>query len=131
MRHLVGTSIVGAMLLFGGSVVGAQVSFGIHIGPPPQARVVRVQPRQPGPEYTWVEGYWYPVGNKYTWHDGYWTRPPYGGANWTPSTYDGQMYYQGYWGGDQGRVEHSHQSDRSRTRDYRDNGNNGGQQNRP
>lgn len=68
------------MLLASGSVFGAQVSVGIRIGPPPSPRVVRVLPRKPGPEFVWVEGYWYPVGKRYKWHDGHWTRPPYPGA---------------------------------------------------
>src|SRR5258708_28879704 len=48
-----------------GIPVFGQVSVGIRIGPPPPPRVVRVVPRAPGPDYVWVEGYWYPVGNHY------------------------------------------------------------------
>ena len=120
MKHLISTAIVAAMLLISGSNVGAQFSIGIRVGPPPPPRVVRVTPRQPGPGYVWVEGYYYPVGNKYRWHDGYWTRPPYQGARWVPSRYDGQMFYEGYWEGDRGRLAHNHGYDRDRNRDYRD-----------
>jgi hypothetical protein len=109
-----------AALLTGGAVSGAQVSVGIRIGAPPAARVVRVHPRQPGPEYVWLNGYWYPVGHKYKWHDGYWTRPPYQGAHWTEARYDGRMFYDGYWDGERGRSRHDHQRDRNRDRDYRD-----------
>ena len=131
MRHLLGISAIAAMLLFSGSVAHAQLSIGIHIGPPPQARAVRVQPRQPGPGYVWVEGYYYPVGNRYTWHNGYWTQPPYAGARWTPARYDGQLFYQGYWDGDRGQVPHDHKTDRSRNRDYHDdNGRGRGQEDR-
>ena len=131
MKTLLGTAIVGAMLLIASSTVDAQFSVGIRIGPPPRPRVVRVEPRRPGPEYVWIEGYYYPVGNKYRWHDGYWTRPPYAGARWTPSRYDGQMFYEGYWEGDRGRLEHDHRWDRDRNRDYRDdNGRDRGQQDR-
>ena len=65
-------------LLAGGSVANAQISVAIRIGPPPPPpRLVRVLPPSPGPDFLWVEGYWYPVGNYYKWHDGYWTRAPY------------------------------------------------------
>jgi YXWGXW repeat-containing protein len=101
------------------SVASAQVSFGIRIGPPPAPRVVRVVPRRPGPDYVWIQGYWYPTGNKYRWHDGYWTRPPYAGARWVEPHHDGRQYFNGYWEGDRGRIEHDHRSDRNRNRDYR------------
>src|SRR4030095_2237857 len=71
------TLLLAAMLIGGASASNAQVSFGIRIGAPPQPRVVRVLPRRPGPEYTWIDGYWYPNGKRYSWHAGYWTRPPY------------------------------------------------------
>src|SRR5262245_21461074 len=60
----------------------AQVSIGIRIGPPPRPRVVRVVPARPGPDYSWIDGYWYPVGTRYVWHSGYWTRAPYPAARW-------------------------------------------------
>jgi hypothetical protein len=41
-----------------------------------------VVPAQPGPEFMWIDGYWYPQGGHYLWHDGYWSRPPYEGAYW-------------------------------------------------
>ena len=114
--------LLAAMVLTAGLGFGAQVSLGIRIGEPPRPRVVRVQPRSPGAGYSYVDGYWYPVGNRYTWHDGYWTRPPYAGSNWTAPRYEGGMYYQGYWNGDRGRSEHDHQWDRDRQRrDYREN----------
>src|SRR3977135_2630379 len=76
MRKLLRTLTISALLLAPAAVAHAQVSFGIHIGPPPAPRAYHV-PRQPGPDYFWVEGYWYPQGGHYRWHDGYWTRPPY------------------------------------------------------
>jgi hypothetical protein len=119
MRRLVTTTILLFLMLFGvGSTGRAQVSFGIRIGPPPAARVVRVQPPRPGPSYVWVEGYWYPTGNHYVWHNGYWTRAPYGGGYWVQPRHDGQRYYPGYWEGDRGRIEHNHRWDRARERDY-------------
>ena len=98
----------------------AQLSIGIRIGAPPPARVVRVQPRSPGADYTWVAGYWYPVSGHYKWHDGYWTRPAYAGAHWVEPHHDGTQYYQGYWDGGHGQVAHDHKwdKDHSHNRDY-------------
>jgi hypothetical protein len=99
-----------------GSVL-AQVSIGVRIGSPPPPRVV-VRPVAPGPEYVWVDGYWYPVGNRYRWHDGYWTRPPYPASRWVAPRHDGERFYEGYWDGDRGRREHDHRWDRDRDRDF-------------
>ena len=41
------------------SRVHDQFSFGIRIGEPPAPRVYRVPPC-PGPDYVWVEGYYFP-----------------------------------------------------------------------
>jgi hypothetical protein len=51
----------------------------------------------PGPAYTWVGGYYYPVGPRYSWHAGYWARPPYAHARWVAPRYYGHRYYNGYW----------------------------------
>jgi hypothetical protein len=107
------------MLLAAGSMF-AQVSVGIRIGPPPPPRVVRVQPPAPGPEFIWVDGYWYAVGSRYKWHPGYWTRPAYPGARWVAPHHDGERFFDGYWDGDGGRRDHDHRWDRDRNRDYRD-----------
>ncbi len=120
MRRFMRTTVLLVLtLLAGASALQAQVSIGIRIGAPPAERVLRVQPRAPGAGYVWVGGYWYPVGRKYTWHDGYWTRPPYDGATWVAPRHDGHEYFQGYWTGDKGRIEHDHKSDRRKTRDDR------------
>jgi len=107
------------MLLATGAVF-AQFSVGVRIGAPPPVRELRVQPRSPGDGYSWVTGYWYPVGNHYKWHDGYWTRPAYDGARWVTPHHDGERYYDGYWDGDRGRIAHDHRWDRDRdhNRDY-------------
>ena len=119
MKTLIRTGLLVVMLLASGSVMDAQVSFGIRIGPPPQPRVVRVLPRQPGPEFVWVDGYWYPSGRHYRWHEGYWTRPPYEGSRWVAPHHDGQQFFEGYWEGNRGNVEHDHRWDRDRgNRDY-------------
>jgi hypothetical protein len=111
MRNILTTSLLaGSLLLGGASVARAQVSFGIRIGPPPAVRVEHRPPR-PGPGFVWVRGYWYP-------DSGYWTRPPYQGAYWVPPRRDGGMFYEGYWNGPRGRVDHDHAWDRDRGRDY-------------
>ena len=119
MRSLLKTTVLLALMVLGvASGASAQISLGIRIGPPPAPRVVRVQPRRPGPDYVWVGGYWYPVGSRYTWHNGYWTRPPYEGATWVGPRHDGQQFYVGYWSGSRGRLEHDHRLDRRKERDY-------------
>ena len=114
------TALLAMALLFAGMAFGAQVSFGIRIGPPPRPRVVRVQPRSPGPGFVWIDGYWYAAGGRYRWHNGYWSRPPYEGARWVMPHHDGQQFFAGYWEGDRGRIEHNHRWDRDRNRDYRE-----------
>jgi hypothetical protein len=109
-------NLLALFLLTGGAIFGA-VSVGISIGPPPPPRVIAI-PARPAPEYTWVAGYWYPVGGRYVWHDGYWTRPPYAGARWIGPRHDGRLYHEGYWDGGRGRVEHRHDWDRDRDRDF-------------
>lgn len=106
------------MFLTGMSAMG-QLSLGIRVGPPPPPRVVAVQPARPGPDYIWVDGYWYPVNGRYRWHQGYWTRPPYAGARWVGPHHDGSQFFAGYWDGGGGRRDHDHRWDRDRDRDFR------------
>jgi hypothetical protein len=105
-------------LLLGPSAAQAQISFGVTIGEPPPPRVYRV-PRRPGPDYEWVEGYWYPQGPRYHWHNGYWTRPPYEGAYWVAPYYSRGQYFAGRWEGRRGFIAHDHRWDRNRRRDER------------
>ena len=51
------TTLLALVLLAAGSSF-AQISIGVRIGPPPPPRVIRVQPRAPGPGYIWVDGHW-------------------------------------------------------------------------
>ena len=117
MKTFFGLLLLGATLVVGAPAAHAQVAVGITIGPPPPPRVV-VQPASPGPEFFWVEGYWYPVNGHYHWHKGYWTRPPYAGAHWVVPRHEGGRYYAGYWDGDHGRFEHDHHWDHDRDRDH-------------
>jgi hypothetical protein len=119
MRNFLRAALFTVILLTGVSAFAGQISLGIRIGPPPAPRVVRVRPVAPGPGYTWVDGYWYPVAGHYHWHAGYWTRPPYEGARWVEPHHDGQQFFAGYWDGDHGRIEHDHRWDRDHNnRDY-------------
>ncbi len=118
MKNLAKAALLVATLFTAISVTPAQVSIGIRIGPPPPPHVVRVHPVSPGPDFLWVEGYWYPVGGHYRWHEGYWTQPPYAGARWVGPHHDGQQFYAGYWDGPHGRFEHDHRWDHDRDRDY-------------
>ena len=117
MRHLLQTLAISTLLLVPASA-SAQVNFSVSIGPPPAPRAYRVPP-QPGPDFVWVEGYWYPQGSRYTWHNGYWTRPPYQGAYWVEPYHVGGKYYAGRWEGSRGYVAHDHRWDGSKQRDER------------
>ena len=119
MRYAKTAMAFAVMIVFSETSTRAQVSIGISIGPPPPPRVVAVAPTRPGPEFVWVEGYWYPVGHHYKWHDGYWTVPPYERAQWVAPRHDGDRFYEGYWDGDRGRMKHDHHWDRDRDRDFR------------
>ena len=107
---------ISALLLAFAPAAHAQITFDIRIGPPPAPRAYRVPP-QPGPDYDWIEGYWYPQGSKYVWHNGYWTRPPYAGAYWVAPWHDGTNYNEGRWEGPRGDVRHDHAWDKTKQKD--------------
>jgi hypothetical protein len=91
------------LLLAGGSLFAeSHWSIGIGIGvpyyaPPPPPPTVVYTPHCPGPEYTWVPGYYYPLGARFVWRAGFWSRPPYAGAYWVAPRYYEHRYYRGYW----------------------------------
>ena len=118
MKTLARVGLLFAFLLASSCVASAQIAVGIRIGAPPAPRVVAVVPAQPGPEFTWIGGYWYPAGGHYRWHEGYWSRPPYEGARWVGPRHDGQRFYNGYWEGSHGRVGHNHKWDHDHDRDH-------------
>jgi hypothetical protein len=120
MKRLVMMTLLAGTVLTVRPVFGAQVSIGIRIGPPPPPRVVYVVPARPAPEFIWVDGYWYAVGNHWKWHQGYWTQPPYIGASWAAPHYEGGQFFAGYWAGERGRIEHDHHWDHDRDRDFRE-----------
>ena len=96
----------------------AQVAVGITIGAPPPPRVLKVRPVTPGPDFVWVDGYWFADGHRWRWHEGYWTRVPYAGAHWVAPRYEGGKFFVGYWDGDRGRFEHDHRWDKDHDRDH-------------
>ena len=121
MKNLIiKATMIAAILLACGSASAAQISIGVRIGPPPPPRVVRVVQYRPGPEFVWIEGYWYPVGRHYRWHDGYWTRPPYPGAYWVAPRYGEGLFIGGFWNGERRWVEHGRHWDRGYDRDFRE-----------
>jgi hypothetical protein len=92
---LAGSSLFAGTRFF----VGVGVSgggYGYYAPPPPPPVAVYSTPC-PGPGYSWVNGYWYPVGPRYVWRPGYWVRPPYAGAYWVSPRYYAHRYYGGYW----------------------------------
>jgi len=107
---------ISALLLAPASAADAQVSFSVTIGPPPAWRASRIAP-QPGPDFVWIDGYWYPVGRRYVWHQGYWTRPPFPDAYWIEPYYNGRQWIGGYWDSDRGPRSHDHRWDKVRWRD--------------
>lgn len=97
---LAGSSLFARSRFFVSVGVGVPVAgyghgYGYYAPPPPP--VVAYAPAYSNPGYTWVDGYWYPVGPRYAWHAGYWARPPYRGAVWVGPRYYGHRYYGGYW----------------------------------
>jgi len=95
--------LLAGLLLAASSMFAAHFSIGIGVGvpygyyPPPPPRVAYVA--APGAGYTWIDGYYYPVGAGWQWRAGYWARPPYVGAYWVRPRYEGRRFVAGYWGG--------------------------------
>jgi hypothetical protein len=67
--------------------------------PPPPPAYAYDRPPVPGPDYSWVDGYWNFSSGRYIWIRGYWARPPYVGAYWVAPHYSGRQYFAGFWGG--------------------------------
>jgi WXXGXW repeat (2 copies) len=101
------TKFMALLLLASSSMfAGGRFFFGVNVGgpaygyyappPPPPPAVAYVAPA-PGPGYTWINGYYYPVGPRWAWRAGYWAPRPYVGARWMAPRYDNHRYYSGYW----------------------------------
>ena len=101
------SKLLGLLLLAGSSAFAAThvfVGFGLGYPPPPVAVYAppppppaAYVPAYPGPGFSWVAGYWAPVGSRWTWRPGYWARPPYARARWVAPRYFGGRFYGGYW----------------------------------
>jgi hypothetical protein len=86
----------GGRVFFGINVASGPV-YGYYAPPPPPPPVVTYAVPAPGPAYTWIDGYYYPVGPRWAWRAGYWAPRPYVGARWIAPRYYGHRYYSGYW----------------------------------
>lgn len=103
------SKLLALLFLAGASAfAGPRVFVGVGLGypapapvvayaPPPAPVVAYAPPVAPGPGYSWVNGYYYPVGARWAWRAGYWARPPYARAYWVAPRYNGGRYYRGYW----------------------------------
>ncbi len=100
--------LLGVALIAGGTLFAQpRVSVGIGVGGygpgiyPPPAYAQPYAPPCPGPDYTWVDGYWGPQG---VWTAGFWRAPIYNSYRVAPRYYApsyGNAYaYRGY---DRGR----------------------------
>jgi hypothetical protein len=107
------TKLLGILLLAGSSLfarthfsfsvgVGPAFGYGYYAPPPvvmyaPPPPVRYVVPPYPGPEYTWIGGYWAPAGPRWVWRAGYWGRRPHPRALWVAPRYYRARWYPGYW----------------------------------
>jgi len=101
------SKLLAVLFLAGSSLVaGPRVSIGVGFGypapvavyaPPPAPVYSYYVPRSPGYGYSWINGYWYPVGPRWSWRAGYWARPPYARAYWVGPRYYRGHYYGGHW----------------------------------
>jgi hypothetical protein len=95
-RVSIGIGVGGYGPAYGPAYVDAY-DYGYYPPPPPPPVAYYAPPPYPGPGYTWIGGYYYPVGPRYSWRAGYWARPPYRGSRWVAPRYSGRHYYSGYW----------------------------------
>ena len=97
-----------ALVFLAATAVFAQPRFGFHVGfgytpapvyvrYAPPAPIYAPIPVRPGPNYTFVNGYWYPVGARYAWRAGYWAPRPYANAYFVRPRYERGRYFGGYW----------------------------------
>jgi len=69
----------------------------VAYAPPPPPVVAYAPPVYPGPGYTWISGYYYPVGARWAWRTGYWAARPWAGAVWVAPRSNGGRWHAGYW----------------------------------
>ena len=95
-----------AVALIAGGTMFAQtrLSIGVGVGgfgpgyypPPAYAQYV---PPCPGPDYSWVDGYWAPQGGRNVWIAGFWRAPVARGYRVAPR-YVAPRYYNSFRGND-------------------------------
>jgi hypothetical protein len=92
-------TFAGPRVFFGVGIGGPAYGYGYYAPPPPAPVYTYAAPTYPAPGYgySWVPGYYYPVGAHYYWHGGSWGYPPFRGAAWVGPRYGGGRYYRGYW----------------------------------
>jgi hypothetical protein len=94
---LASSSMFAGGRVFFGINVASGPFYGYYAPPPPPPPVVAYAAPAPGPAYTWIDGYYYPVGPRWTWRAGYWAPRPYMGARWVAPRYYNHRYYSGHW----------------------------------
>jgi hypothetical protein len=93
---LAGSAAFAGPRFFVGVGFGAPRPVAVYAAPPAPF-VTSYVPVAPGPGYSWVAGYWQPVGAGWHWRTGYWAARPYARASWVAPRYYGRRYYGGYW----------------------------------
>ena len=92
------TKLPAMMLLAGGSMFAqSRVSIGIGFGghgagsyQPPPSYASNIPPC-PGPDYTWVDGYWSQNYGRNTWVAGYWNRLPFSSGYQVASRFENRF----------------------------------------
>ena len=97
------TKLLVLVLLAGGSMFAqTRFSFGINIGGrapgyyAPAPAYAAVRPPCPGPDYSWVDGYWDRNYGRNEWVAGYWNRLPYARAYQVEPRYERPRYDERY-----------------------------------
>jgi hypothetical protein len=97
LAFLAASGLFAQTRFYAGATFGYRVPAPVAVYAAPPAPLTTYVAPCPGPGYTWVAGYWYPVGPRYSWHAGYWTRPAIAGGYWVRPNYARGRYYHGYW----------------------------------
>ena len=95
-RHTMKTKLLAIMLFAGGSMF-AETHFAIGIGgqgagfyQPPPSYASRIPPC-PGPDYSWVDGYWSQNHGRNSWVAGYWNKQPARSGRQVAQRFDNQF----------------------------------------
>ena len=101
------TAFAGPRVVIGVGIGGPAYYGGYYAPVPAPPPVVAYMPPCPGPDYSWVTGYWSYAGPRRYWVAGYWAPPVmrggyygggyYGGRGYAPAPrYFGRPEYRGY-----------------------------------